>query len=787
MKKGWIVWVSLVSVLSALVLAFGLFSEQRFLSDTKEELLMEAISPQSPRFFAYEFSNRQSREGERIEVTSSVYRQKSRIYTKYEELPEDLIHAFVAIEDKRYWEHGGVDWKRTAGAIFNYLFWDEEQYGGSTITQQLVKNVTGNREKSVSRKFGEVLLALRWDAEYGKERILEYYLNVISFSDNCIGIAAAVERYFGKKPSELSLEECASLAALVNSPTYYHPERHPREHLERRNLVLKEMFLQGYLDERTYETAVSSPLSVLAGDGYDGVNSWYLETVYHDVVKDLTERYGMSEEEASHLYDTGGLSIDLAMDPALQKIAEEYYQNELKMPINASGESAQSAILVIDPKTGDLLASVGGVGQKAGNRVQDFATEARRSPGSTIKPLSLYGPALETGIITWASVYDDVPTEFGKDGITPWPNNATRVYRGLTDIFYAVAHSTNTVAVRVLRDLGTETAYRYALENFHLTGLEGNDKNASVLALGQLETGVTLRELCAAYTVFADGGNYHTAKSYFRVTDSNGKVLLSNPTTSERVLSSGNAAIMTKLLEGVVKEGTSSSVTLRSITECAGKTGSTSNDCDRWFVGYTPELLCGVWCGYAYPEPLSGKNLATGIWNEVMTRMTLSVGGKKNFATPETLVLAAYCKDSGNCYTEVCEKDPRGDRKAYGWFVRGTEPKEACSTHVLCRMHPDGGILEKTSEEEKSLEVALIRVSRRFPIPVFVTDAQYCYGGDPYLFEANEDETLAYFDKEGKYYFGKSAVEKPFNRSYLPPVVLPDWEYLEPLLERQRE
>lgn len=460
-------------------------------------------------------------------------------------------------------------------------------------------------------------------------------------------------------------------------------------------------------------------------------------------------------------------------------MVESYYASELRLPENETGECAQSALVLIDPATGDLLAVAGSVGEKAGNRVQNFATGTRRSPGSTIKPISVYAPALEEGIITWASVYDDVPTTFGADNKTPWPNNATRVYRGLCDISYAVAHSTNTVAVRVLGDLGTRKAYDYAREKFGLSGLAGNEKNASVLALGQLSEGVTLRELTAAYTVFADSGNYHACNSYYRVTDRSGNILLSRVASSERVLSEENAAVMTKLLQGVVKEGTSSAVTLQRITECAGKTGTTSNDCDRWFVGYTPELLCGVWCGYAYPEPLSGKNLATGIWNEVMTRATLRQGGQTVFDRPDTLVYAAYCKDSGGIYTEVCEKDARGGREAYGWFVKGTEPKEDCSCHILCRAHPDGGIATREDDGEDLVEVALVRVARRFPMTVLVSDAQYVYGGDPLLLERNEDESLAYFDRDGKYPFGKSAVEKPFNRAYRPEALPPDWSYLD--------
>ena len=784
MKKAWIFLVCFFLSLSFFVLALGLYAEANFSLFLADEVLNAAVSPESPRFFAYRFSDRSARDGEREEVTSSVYRQKSRVYTTFEELPDDLVHAFVAIEDQRYWQHGGVDWKRTFGAAMNYLFRGEEHYGGSTITQQLVKNATGNSEDTVARKLQEMLYAVRLDATYGKEKVLEFYLNAISFSDNCVGVAAAVERYFGKRVAELSLEECASLAAMVNSPTYYHPEHYPEAHRNRRNLVLSQMYAQGYLEKEDYQTAVASALVVLPGDGYEGVNSWYIETVYSDVVRDLTERYDMSAEEASRLFYSGGLSIDLCMDQDLQEMVEAYYRNELTLPINEKGEMAESALVLIDPQTGDLLAVAGSVGEKDGNRVQNFASGTRRSPGSTIKPLSVYAPALEEGIITWASVYDDVPTTFGKDNKTPWPNNATRVYRGLTDISYAVAHSTNTVAVRVLRDLGTMKSYDYATEKFHLSGLAGNEKNASVLALGQLSQGVTLRELTAAYTSFADGGVYHACNSYYRVTDREGNILLSRAASSERVLSEENAAIMTKLLEGVAREGTSSAITLQTITACAGKTGTTSNDCDRWFVGYTPELLCGVWCGYAYPEALSGKNLATGIWNEVMTRITLRRGGKTAFETPSSLVYAAYCKDSGDLCTEICAKDPRGDRTAYGWFVKGSEPTKECACHVLCKAHPDGGIITGSDTDgEELIDVALIKVARSFPIPVLVSDAQYVYGGDPMNFEANEDESLAYYDKEGKYPFGKSAVEKPFNRAYQTELLPPDWDYLESLIK----
>jgi penicillin-binding protein 1A len=482
------------------------------------------------------------------------------------------------------------------------------------------------------------------------------------------------------------------------------------------------------------------------------------------------------------------------MDREVQTVVEDYYRTLRGLPVNERGETAQSALIVIDPHTGDVLGVAGAAGEKSANRLQNFATETLRSPGSAIKPISVYAPALARGIIHWGSVYDDVPVRFEGESLRAWPKNADGTYRGLCTVAYAVAHSTNTVAVRILEELGLEESFRFAKEKFHLSSLRRdrtvNDCDVAPLALGQLGYGVTLRELTDAYTVFADRGVYHPWRSYYRVTDAEGRVLLSRADASETVLSEANAAIMTKLLEGVVKEGTSSSITLRRLVECAGKTGTTGEDHDRWFVGYTPDLICGVWCGYEYPAPLAGRNLCTGIWNDVMSRLWDRLGGRTSFSVPASVYRASYCRDSGELLSDACTHDPRGERSAVGWFAEGNAPHAVCDRHVLCDYDViEGGISHGYCPAESVERVALLRVERQFPIPVRVADAQYVLRGDPMRTPPNENANAAYDAAEDRAHHGTSGSSPPYHRSC--PVHRAKertwWQELPPLLPDSEE
>ena len=767
----WKFFTVLLLMLTAGVLVGGAVLQRNFEHELPPELLRYSFAGRTPQFFIYEFTDRANRVGEAIEVTEEVFGQGKSNYVRYEDLPKDLIHAFVAIEDKHFFSHRGVDWKRTLAATANYVLGFSDTFGASTITQQLVKNITGQDQLTPRRKIQEILYAKKLEETLDKSEILEWYLNIIHFSDHCNGIAQASRHYFSKEPQALSSAECATLAAIINNPSHYNPIRHPENNLARRNLILSEMASQGYLSGEEYVAASESPLELCVDErGTDRINSWYTDMVIEDVVEGLMEEYGIGRSMASQWLYSGGLRIDMAMDPQVQSFVEDYYKSAIRVPETGDGTRAQSALIVLDAKTGDVLGVAGAVGEKKGNRVQNFATQTLRPPGSAIKPLTVFAPALEKGLIHWAGVYDDVPVQFTHQETVPWPKNATGVYRGLTNVAYAVAHSTNTVAVRILEELGLEESFSFAKERFHLTHLlsdeRGNDCDIAALALGQLNYGLTLRELTTAYTAFADGGVYHASRSYYRVLDPEGRILLSDPRKAEPILSDSTAAILTKMMQKGIAEGTSSSITLGNLTECAGKTGTSNKDYDRWFVGYTPTMICGVWCGYEYSQPLEGKNLCTTVWNTVMTELVKQRGGATTFAVPSSVVRATYCKDSGQLLTEACRKDPRGSRSEVGWFVKGQEPGSFCTCHVLCPYDTEGqGISHGYCPEEALTQVGLLRIQRSFPRQILVLDAQYVYGGDPYTMPPNSNEQGAYFSPSHQGYAGISHNGSPFHRS----------------------
>ena len=761
-----LVMIALCLLTFAAFLLSAQFIRSRFETELPEQFFSLNIIGQSPHFYVYDFTDRQNRIGTARELQETGFESSQSSYISYQDIPQSVIDAFISIEDKRFCKHSGVDWYRTLAACVNYFLKGKKHFGASTITQQLVKNMTGNDSISISRKLQEILYALDLERKLDKTEIMELYLNIIHFSDNCNGIAQASNHYFGKSLQELTIAEAASIAAITNNPSYYNPIRHPENNLKRRNLILSEMRAQSRISEEEYKIALNEPLvlSVVDNDPKNEINSWYIDMVIEDVINDLVQKQGLSRSVASSLVFRGGLRIDVAMDPKIQSIVEDYYENAISTPINQDGVKAQSSLIMIDSHTGDILGIAGAIGEKKGNRIQNFATQTKRPPGSVIKPLSVYAPALEEGVINWASVYDDVPVDFGKSGTQPWPKNANGIYRGLTNIPYAVAHSTNTVAVRVLNDLGTDRAYTFAKERFHLLGLIDKDRDLAALALGQLHYGVTLRDLTTAYTVFADGGSYHPWRSYYRVMTSDGRILLSNDDSSEIVLSEGNAAIMTKMLQGVVEYGTSASIGLKKTVECAGKTGTTNADGDRWFVGYTPDFVCGVWCGYEYPEPLSGRNVCISIWNDVMTETFEQLGGKTRFDLPNNVIRASYCKDSGKLLGDTCALDPRGTREELGWFIKEQLPTHVCDTHVPCEYDSENhGVSHGFCPNTET--VALLRLKRRFPIPVSVSDAQYTCDSDPKEIPPNPNANQAYFQENATDYCGISNKNTTFNAS----------------------
>ncbi len=768
--------------------AFGVYVSSHIELQADPSIYRMVKSDNVTRFFYY------GENGEPIEIEgSAVYPSQRQLFAPYDTIPKDLINAFVAIEDKRFYEHGGVDWYRTAGAGLNYIFKFQGSFGASTITQQLVKNVTGNDKYKIDRKVQEIFYAISLEDQMDKNEIMEIYLNVINLSRGCKGVRSAALTYFSKELSELDLLECVCLAAITNSPTYYDPYLNPENNKDRRKLIFDQMFAQGFISAETYEKYYDADITLNMNEEYRAqkINSWYIDTVISDVINDLCEEYGYTENEASELIYNSGLRIETLMDPEIQRIVEKYYADESNFPEDADGQKAQSSMIIIDPYTGAILGVAGSRGEKNANRVQNYATETLRPSGSVIKPLSVYAPALENKIITYASVYDDVPVNFGKYNLdpskgeivspSPWPNNAPTIYHGLVNVNYAIEVSLNTVPIKILEKLGKDNSFYFLRDTLGMESLIESltlesgetltDMDVAALALGQMNYGVTLREVAAGYSIFVNDGKYTEPRSYARVTDYFGNIILDNEESEKSAISEDNAYVMNRMLMNVVDYGTAEGIALDGRTSVAGKTGTSQNYYDRWFVGYTPTYLGGVWYGYEYPKALGNdtKHICTEIWDDVMSEI-YKVKEKdtyEKFERPESVITAMYCKDSGKLMTDACRADPRGDRSEIGYFVKGTEPRQKCNCHVLVNYDRFfGGAADESCPPYNIVQVGLIQVERHFPMQIYVSDAQYVYRelpGDVLPGDSDSEPFFINTLKKGEY-CGISYTEKQYNR-----------------------
>jgi len=390
-----------------------------------------------------------------------LYGSENRTIVDYDKIPSDLVFATVAIEDHRFYEHAGVDWVRTIKAGVG-LFMGKAEFGGSTITQQLIKNLTGKEDVTVRRKLVEIFTALEVAKQYSRDEVLEAYLNTIFLGRNCYGVQSAAQKYFGKDVSDLSLAECASLISITNNPSIYDPYINPEKNRERMLNVLWAMYDQGYIDRSEYDAAKAEEL-VFQSSGSTGeqnVNqkyySYYVDQVIYDVVNDLMGKTGYSYKECYEMLTKGGYKIYANVDPVLQSIVDEVYSDLSNVPNTTSKQQPQSAIVLIDNETGNIVAMAGGVGDKGGSLVLNRATQSQLSPGSTIKPISVYAPALEAGILTPATVYDDTPYSFTDNNY--WPKNEDRTFRGLVSVNRSMELSLNTVSVKIVDQLTPNTA-----------------------------------------------------------------------------------------------------------------------------------------------------------------------------------------------------------------------------------------------------------------------------------------------------------------------------------------
>ena len=562
--------------------------------------------------------------------------QYKRIWVDYQDIPEDMIHALVAIEDKRFFQHKGVDWYRTSGAFVQMFAKMETSYGGSTITQQLIKNLTGKDEVTIQRKLGEIFGALELEKRYDKQEILEWYLNAVYFGESCYGVQAAAQTYFGKNVSELSLAECAAIVGITNMPTYYDPFFNEDNNKQRQLTILREMYEQEYIDYETYCAACEEPLVFKRSPGIESViqrpYSYYEEVVINDVLRDLMELKGIGYDAARSLLYNGGYQIYCCIDMDVQNVVDSIY-TDLSNFRSRSNQQLQSAIVIMNPYDGRILALCGGVGEKTRsfelNRAVPVSVNgfsyggAVRSPGSSIKPLASYAPAINEGLITPNTlVYDNAGIVLR--GTSWYPCNDDNSYYGLLTITDALKWSRNTVAAQLVDILpgGPQTSIDYLTQRLGFTSLvtsgDKNDVAYASMALGQLTNGVSVREMTQAYCALVNDGIFTYSRTYSMVTDSRGNIVIDNAPQTISAFDPNTAYSMTYMMRKVVEDGTGTEAQLWTVP-VAGKTGTSGDYRDRWFAGLTPYYVAVVWTGYDIPETMNlSGNPAAQLWRKVM-------------------------------------------------------------------------------------------------------------------------------------------------------------------------
>lgn len=578
---------------------------------------------------------------------------QNRVWVPIDKIPTNVQNAVVAIEDQRFYNHRGFDIKRTTGAAMNYLFKGDSSYGGSTITQQLVKNITEDKSRNASRKIREITRAVVLETKLSKEQILELYLNTIYLSQGANGVEAAANIYFSKSVSELTLSESACIAGITQYPSEFDPIEHPEANEKKRRLVLEKMLELNYITKAEYDEAISDAIVLNVGEVKKRkIQSYFLDHLFEEVQKDLVEIKGYTSEFAANMIYNGGLRIYSTVDPKIQTIMEEYFADDANFAKLYGDVQPEAAMVISDPKTGEVKGIIGGRGTKSINRGLNRATQSKRQPGSSIKPIAVYAPAIDMNLITPSSIVDDSPLSV--DG---WkPKNAGGGFRGNVSVTAAVMNSYNIPAVRVLETLTIENSYDYMKNKLHMDSLVESrptatinytDKTLPSLALGGLTDGVTVLEMNGAYATFANDGMYIEPHTYTKVYDVEGKVIMENDIIENEAFSPVTAQHINDMLKGVVRSGTGVGAQLANNIDTCGKTGTTDSSKDRWFVGYTPYYVAAVWYGYDTPRPISaGGNPALYIWKGIMSKVHEDLP-EKHFEVHDSVDKFLVCTRSG--------------------------------------------------------------------------------------------------------------------------------------------
>lgn len=653
------------------------FADEYINGEKKIDLEMyKANQAQTSIIYAYD-SNKQLVELLRL------HGAENRVWIDYDDIPQEMIDAFRDLEDKRFEEHQGVDWTRTVLGVVKSGF----EQGGSTITQQLIKNITRQDGRMVSRKFYEILNALNVERFYHKKTIMEFYLNTIYLGNGCYGIKTAAEIYFGKNVEDLNAAECAVIASITQEPATYDPLTEPENNRDRQKYCLSCMLNEGSLTQEEYEEALDFELIFTNSENYkgsqvtkededddkeyteddvkqNGESSYYVEYVIDQVIEDLQDEYDLTYNEAWKKVFFGGLRIYTAVDLDVQSAAEDVYVNRKTFPDEEDTEdspAAQSAITIMD-YSGRVVAMVGGAGEKDTFRGLNRATQSARQPGSSIKPISIYAPAIENNIITWSTMVQNYGIKLGS---SRWPVNyggSAGSPNSFVTVQYALQVSYNTVPAQIARKLGVDNSLDFLVDDLKFSTLVTDeddpnyDGNYSSMCVGGTSEGVTTLEMTAAFAIFGNNGYYYEPYSYYKVTNNDGTEILleSGDDTGDQVLSESSAGVMRQLLRKVVTQGTGSGYGVNGF-ETFAKTGTTTDDKDRWFVGGTPYYVAAVWYGYDQPKRITNTsgNPAGKIFREIMNEVHKDLDDL-SFPTASGVVARKYCTISGDIAGPSC-------------------------------------------------------------------------------------------------------------------------------------
>ena len=696
------------------------------------------------------------------EIERFVSSGSNRVYKSIDEIPKDLQHAFVAIEDERFYKHNGIDLQGIArAAVVGIARGGNFTEGASTLTQQLIKNnVFPNftKEKTFydkfQRKIQEQYLALQIEKKMDKSEIIESYLNTINLGQNCLGVQAASQRYFGKDVSDLTLSECAVIAGITQSPSTYDPITHPDNNKVRRNKVLKNMLEQDYISQKQYDEALADDVyariqTTNTASQADNTYSYFVDALAQQVIQDLKDQLGYTDTQAYNTVYSGGLSIYSTQNQTMQQICDEeanddsnypglkeygldyaltvtradgstenYGSNNIKNYVKEtygkdqgllySSEDAaramveewkatiaregdtyderititpqpQSSITIMDQKTGQVKAMVGGRGEKASSLGLNRAYQgSKRQPGSTFKILAAYAPALDSCDKTLATTIDDEPYTLKSGQVL---RNANKQYGGTTTLREGIKRSINVVAVKLSDEITQELGYEYCqkfgistlVKNKTINGKVFDDSTSQTLALGGITEGVYNYEMCAAYATIANGGEYNKPTLYSKVVDHDGNVLLDGTGESHTVIKDSTAYLLTSAMEDVVNSGTGTACQLPNMP-VAGKTGTTTSNKDLWFCGFTPYYTCAVWGGYDDNKECDyDTSFRFRLWKGIMSRIHENLE-EKDFKVPSSVERKSICTITGKLAGSGCPSITE-------YFAKDTLPTETCSGH----------------------------------------------------------------------------------------------------------